>query len=618
MKKIIICGGGLTGLTVAHELIEKGFKVELYEQHNELGGMARSERTWEDVPTEHSWRGYAPFYYNTFELMKRIPIKQLCNNENIVEQFNSYTLEEIKKHNKEGDLWCYYKGDVYDITEFVNEHPGGKIILNAGGENLEEIWEKYNVDWHLSNDFVQSTLEKYKIGKIKEEYKGETVYDNLNKNRLTFHLFYDNLFRNPRLSIKDYIILVYVFSKVICSNKRKEEYFKISAEQILKRYLSKDGYHYLFDFGSGPGIGLDKKNCSLGHYGLFIEWQLKKYGISWQVMNQPTNEGWIDPWEIHLKSRGVDIHKNSSLSKINIKNNKIMNVEIIENGLKKEIEGDEYIMCIDPFRMEEILKKSKLDKLSSKYLNLNTINNQISFRVGFNRKINFNKQDAFVLIDSPYNITFYPQDIHWCSNVKLGLNIKSLWSGTCVLPYNRGLLYKKSALNLSIEELKEEIKYQLIKSKPFKEYIKKLNDNYILDEKDMLYIEIFNDWYENKNRLETKNKKWVNNIYNEEYRPKVEENPLMTNMYIGGSHTNTSINIWSMEGAIESGKYVSNQILSKYNKEQTYYYKHSSNILIELIKRMDDILYLLKLPNIIDLLLLYLLYKLLLKLKNKK
>ena len=69
---INIYGGGISGLTVAHELIEKGFKVNVYEKDLEVGGMAKSKRDKNNVPTEHSWRGYGPFYFNTFELLKRI------------------------------------------------------------------------------------------------------------------------------------------------------------------------------------------------------------------------------------------------------------------------------------------------------------------------------------------------------------------------------------------------------------------------------------------------------------------------------------------------------------------------------------------------------------------
>ena len=113
MVKVCVVGAGLSGLTVAHELIEKGFEVDVYEKHHTAGGMARSEREKHNVPGEHSWRGYGPFYYNVFDIMKRIPM---------IENF--------------GNNITFYKGDKYDLTPYINKHPGGSVIKNAIGKNV--------------------------------------------------------------------------------------------------------------------------------------------------------------------------------------------------------------------------------------------------------------------------------------------------------------------------------------------------------------------------------------------------------------------------------------------------------------------------------------------------
>jgi uncharacterized protein with NAD-binding domain and iron-sulfur cluster len=39
---VIIFGGGISGLTTAHELIDKGYSVNLYEKDDYMGGMAHS------------------------------------------------------------------------------------------------------------------------------------------------------------------------------------------------------------------------------------------------------------------------------------------------------------------------------------------------------------------------------------------------------------------------------------------------------------------------------------------------------------------------------------------------------------------------------------------------
>ena len=42
MKKIVIIGGGITGLSVAWKLSEKGYKVKIIEMDKFIGGLARS------------------------------------------------------------------------------------------------------------------------------------------------------------------------------------------------------------------------------------------------------------------------------------------------------------------------------------------------------------------------------------------------------------------------------------------------------------------------------------------------------------------------------------------------------------------------------------------------
>ena len=90
------------------------------------------------------------------------------------------------------------------------------------------------------------------------------------------------------------------------------------------------------------------------------------------------------------------------------------------------------------------------------------------------------------------------------------------------------------------------------------------------------------------------NKKWVNTIFNEDTM--MDQRTEYDNLYIGGAHTKTSLNKYSMEAATESGKIISNHILTKYNKEKCYYYEFDNKYLYQ----VDDALYALNCPSIID------------------
>ena len=51
------------------------------------------------------------------------------------------TMDEVSKHNSEGNLWVIIEGSVYDLTAFLPDHPGGKkaIMLFAGKDATEEF-----------------------------------------------------------------------------------------------------------------------------------------------------------------------------------------------------------------------------------------------------------------------------------------------------------------------------------------------------------------------------------------------------------------------------------------------------------------------------------------------
>jgi hypothetical protein len=74
MKSVAILGGGIAGLTAAHELINRGFSVDVYERNPIAGGMARTKNAGSlSMPVEMGWRGYGAAYTNLFEIMQQIP-----------------------------------------------------------------------------------------------------------------------------------------------------------------------------------------------------------------------------------------------------------------------------------------------------------------------------------------------------------------------------------------------------------------------------------------------------------------------------------------------------------------------------------------------------------------
>ena len=56
------------------------------------------------------------------------------------DQAKAYTLSEVAQHASKDDCWAIISGDVYDLTEFINRHPGGDEILRACGTDATTLF----------------------------------------------------------------------------------------------------------------------------------------------------------------------------------------------------------------------------------------------------------------------------------------------------------------------------------------------------------------------------------------------------------------------------------------------------------------------------------------------
>ncbi|XP_054840625.1 cytochrome b5 [Eublepharis macularius] len=73
-----------------------------------------------------------------------------------------YRLEEIQKHNTSQSTWIILHRRVYDLTKFLEEHPGGEEVLReqAGGdatENFEDVGHSTDAR-ELSDTFIIGEL----------------------------------------------------------------------------------------------------------------------------------------------------------------------------------------------------------------------------------------------------------------------------------------------------------------------------------------------------------------------------------------------------------------------------------------------------------------------------
>ena len=77
-----------------------------------------------------------------------------------------FTAEEVaERDGLDGrPLWITFRGVVHDVTEFQKEHPGGKLIEQAGGGDVESFWKHWH--YHFHSPKVVDALRRTRIGSL--------------------------------------------------------------------------------------------------------------------------------------------------------------------------------------------------------------------------------------------------------------------------------------------------------------------------------------------------------------------------------------------------------------------------------------------------------------------
>jgi len=79
------------------------------------------------------------------------------------------TLEEVAEHNTRKSTWLIIHDKVYDVTKFLEEHPGGEeVLIEQGGHDCTEAFE----DVGHSTD-AKDLMAEYLIGEIVQHQRSK-------------------------------------------------------------------------------------------------------------------------------------------------------------------------------------------------------------------------------------------------------------------------------------------------------------------------------------------------------------------------------------------------------------------------------------------------------------
>jgi len=108
------------------------------------------------------------------------------------QNLKQYTWSEVEKHKTHDDCWIVVKGKIYDVTSWIDKHPGGTqmIISNGGRESTAAF-----ISYHPL--YVQNKLEQFLVGEVSDYdawYKWDkTDFYPVLKSRVEKHMKENNL-----------------------------------------------------------------------------------------------------------------------------------------------------------------------------------------------------------------------------------------------------------------------------------------------------------------------------------------------------------------------------------------------------------------------------------------
>ncbi|EEP81632.1 cytochrome b5 [Uncinocarpus reesii 1704] len=82
----------------------------------------------------------------------------------------TFTLRDVARHKTKDDVWLALHGKVYDVTKFLDEHPGGEdVILDKAGQDASAEFDDVG-----HSDEAREALEPLLVGTL-EQQDGDTT-----------------------------------------------------------------------------------------------------------------------------------------------------------------------------------------------------------------------------------------------------------------------------------------------------------------------------------------------------------------------------------------------------------------------------------------------------------
>jgi len=411
MARVIVIGGGIGGLTAAHELAERGLEVHVYETRGAWGGKARTQpvpgtgtANRRDLPGEHGFRFYPRFYRHVIDTMSRTPVR---------DGMGGYVDSRLRPCTEagvaliDGGTWSrFHRRSVlrpYDILEGVEV-----LFQQLGFDPADTSLFGLKVLQFLTSS------EERRLG----EYEGISWWQFLGGDG------YSEKCKSRASGIPRMLVAM-------------------DAQLGNARTIGSTSMQLLLDFTTS-GVANDR------------------------TMGGPTSEMWIDPWVAHLKALGVQFHPGEMCIGLDVSGGCIAGARFA-SGLVAT--GDHYVLAV-PIEAAHGLMSGDLAALDAQCDRLRTANidQLVSWMVGIQFYLYEDVPLALghmVFPDAPWALTAISQPQFWSEPA--GLFRRRYGSGEVgglisvdISEWNKeGTFVRKKASDCTKDEIQAEVWWQL-------------------------------------------------------------------------------------------------------------------------------------------------------------
>jgi uncharacterized protein with NAD-binding domain and iron-sulfur cluster len=507
-KRVAVLGGGMAGLAAAHELVERGFGVDVYERKS-LGGKARSipvagtaRGGRKPLPGEHGFRFFPGFYHHVPDTMRRIPFSKNAHGvwDNLV------AADETKSPRTGGRA----DGTVFGIAPDPNEArtPDGMRRI------LTEELSGQGVPPHELAFFVERVM--VFLTSCDERRFGQWE-----------HVSWWDFIKAEGKSEEYRKVLARGLTRAVVAAKEKK---------ASTRTIGNMGEAFVYNF---MGRGND--------------------GAPDRVLDLPTNEAWIDPWVKLLRKRGVRFHLGQAIEALDVGHGRVLAARTRDrHGRRRWVEADWFVSAMPAERARRLWSREVLrldphlkamDELFVDWMN------GIQFYLRKPLKI---VHGHMTFIDAPWALTALTQGQFWtdrkftrdygdgsvvdCLSVDI-----SDWD-------TPGWVYKKPAKRCTRAQVAREVLEQIKRH---------LNDNgsdVLTDDMiDSWHLDPAIAWHPRRQRNTNDEPLLVNTVGTWEKRPHARTK--VPNLFLAGDYVQTNVDLATMEGANESGRAAVNALL---------------------------------------------------------